>query len=267
VSANRLESRMQSMLKQDFRGLAPYLTAGDGGMETTLAVLEALDAGGASCIELGIPFSDPIADGPVLQAASQRALDSGTTLDSALEMLAEFRSRGCTVPVAIMSYANPLHARGWAGAARAVADAGGDALIVPDLPVEEGGGMAEAAGEAGLCPIFFASPTSGDDRIARAASESRGFLYVVGRTGITGARTSFDETVQSFLKRAESLSPIPLGVGFGISTGDDVREAVRYARLAIVGTALVQRLHEAGPGGAREAASLFLEELMTGVAA
>ena len=127
--------------------------------------------------------------------------------------------------------------------------------------------MAEAAGEAGLCPIFFASPTSGDDRIARAASESRGFLYVVGRTGITGVRTSFDETVQSFLKRAESLSPIPLGVGFGISTGDDVREAVRHARLAIVGTALVQRLHEVGPGGAREAASQFLEELMTGVAA
>ena len=130
MSANRLESRMQSMLKQDFRGVAPYLTAGDGGMETTLAVLEALDAGGASCIELGIPFSDPIADGPILQAASQRALDAGTTLFAVLEMLAEFRSRGCTVPVAIMSYANPLYARGWAGAARAVADAGGAVKLV-----------------------------------------------------------------------------------------------------------------------------------------
>jgi len=265
--SNRLETRVQALVDESARGVAPYLTAGDGGMDVTLEVLQALDAGGASCVELGVPFSDPIADGPVLQAAAHRALESGASLHAVLEMLSEFRTRGGTVPVAIMSYANPLYALGWTAAAKLVADAGADALIVPDLPIEEGMSMGEAANEFDICPIFFASPTSRDERIVEASARSRGFLYVVGRTGVTGSKTAFGQDVQSFLERVAALSDIPLGIGFGISTGEDVREAVRHARMAIVGTALVQHLHEAGPQSASEAAHSFLKDLLTGVAA
>tara|TARA_B100001750_G_scaffold242816_1_gene256890 strand:- start:1473 stop:1973 length:501 start_codon:yes stop_codon:yes gene_type:complete len=166
-----------------------------------------------------------------------------------------------------MSYANPLYALGWTAAAKLVADAGADALIVPDLPIEEGMSMGEAANEFDICPIFFASPTSRDERIVEASARSRGFLYVVGRTGVTGSKTAFGQDVQSFLERVAALSDIPLGIGFGISTGEDVREAVRHARMAIVGTALVQHLHEAGPQSASEAAHSFLKDLLTGVAA
>lgn len=263
--------RLAEMRERGERGLAPFVTAGDGGLETTLVVLRALDRAGAACVELGLPFSDPIADGPVLQTAADRALASGTTFERVLAMLAEFRKES-SMPVAIMSYANPLLRRGWTASARAIAKAGGDALLVADLPVEEGDSMRAAAIDAGLAPIFFVSPTTSPERMSRAIESSRGFVYAIGRFGVTGARTSLDSAAQSFLARVrERSNGLPVAVGFGIATAADVRAAVEHADLAIVGSALVQRIHEAlvGPGGspvvAAQAAEDFVRELMKGI--
>ena len=253
------------------RGLAPYVTAGDGGLETTLAVLRALDRAGASCAELGLPFSDPIADGPVLQAAADRALAAGTTFDGVLGMLARFREKSA-LPVVIMSYANPLLRRGWEASARAIREAGGSGLLVADLPVEEGDAMRAAAEDAGLAPIFFVSPTTSEARMTRAIEASRGFVYAIGRFGVTGARTTLDPAAQAFLARVrERSNGLPVAVGFGIATAEDVRAAVEHADLAIVGSALVQRIHEAfeagggKPAAAAQAAEDFARELMEGI--
>ncbi|MFN0009146.1 MAG: tryptophan synthase subunit alpha [Planctomycetota bacterium] len=263
--------RLAEMRERGQRGLAPFVTAGDGGLETTLAVLHALDRAGATCVELGLPFSDPIADGPVLQAAADRALAAGATFERVLEMLTSFR-RESAMPVAIMTYANPLLRRGWAVSARAIAKAGGDALLVADLPVEEGDAMRAAAIDAGLDPIFFVSPTTSPERMSRAIESSRGFVYAIGRFGVTGARTELDPAAQSFLARVRDRSNgLPVAVGFGIATAADVRAAVEHADLAIVGSALVQKIHaafEAGgrrPAAAAQAAEAFARELMKGI--
>jgi tryptophan synthase alpha chain len=274
VSANRLERRLAALRAEGRRGIAPYVTAGDGGPETTLAVLRALEREGAACAELGVPFSDPIADGPKLQAAHQRALEAGTTLDGVLETLARLRrgsdgAPASDLPVVLMSYANPLLRRGWQRACEEIASAGGDALLVADLPVEEGEALLEPARRAGLCPIFFAAPTSGDERILRAAAWSRGFLYVIGRTGVTGAPTELDQGFQGFVARVRALAgELPLGVGFGIDGPEAVARAVRHADLAIVGSALAVHVHRTAGGKAElagPAAADFLRRLSAGI--
>lgn len=264
---NRLEERLADRRP----GLAPYVTAGDGGLDTTLAVLRALDRAGVTCVELGVPFSDPVADGPVLQAAAARALAEGTTLDGVLSVVAGLRrggreAAGSDLPVAIFSYANPLLRRGWRRSCELIAAAGADALIVPDLPVEESGPMRDAALQFGLCPIFFVAPTTTDERLRAASNASRGFLYVIGRLGVTGADTRVDQTAVEFLSRVRSAVDLPLAVGFGLSTPQQVRVVTRHAQLAVVGSALVKHIHEevtrGGTAAAVEAAERFAGELL-----
>lgn len=278
MTANRLETRLQELRRRGAKGVAPYVTAGDGGLETTLQVLRALDRAGATCVELGVPFSDPIADGPVLQAAAERALAAGTTLDGILSMLREFRGgsrgeAGSDMPVAIFSYANPLLRRGWQEVCRRIAKAGGDALLIPDMPVEEGAEMRAAAGEAGLCPVFFVAPTTSPERLAAAAGASRGFLYAIGRFGVTGGETALDERTLEFLRRARAATELPLAVGFGLRSAEQVAAVTRYADLAIVGSALVAHIHAAASGAedyleaAAQAAGEFLSQLIEGVPA
>jgi len=275
LSANRLEERLERMRSRGERGLAPYVTAGDGGLATTLEVLRALDGAGAACVELGVPFSDPIADGPVLQAAAERGLAAGTGLDGILEMVREFRSgsggsAGSDLPVALFCYANPLVRRGWEEACRQAARAGVDALLVPDLPVEEGGPMRAAALSAGLCPVFFVAPTTSQARLEAAAGASRGFLYAIGRFGVTGAPTELDASTLSFLRRVKEHCALPLAVGFGIGTPEQVATVLGEADLAVVGSALVQHVHEAASKGAdfvaaaAHAACAFLRSLQEG---
>lgn len=265
---NRLTERTGALRATHERGLAPYITAGDGGLELTLQILQAMEAAGADCVELGVPFSDPIADGPALQAAAQRALDDGTNLQGILQMLRDFRSAGGSIPIALMSYANPLVRDGLMQTCAAIQAAGADALIVPDLPLEEGAPFEEACLHHALCPIFFAAPTSPASRIVEAGERSRGFLYVVGRLGVTGSATSFEPETQAFLARTRTLSDTPLAVGFGIATASHVREATRHADLAIVGTALVHHLHDVGLRGENRAAAAatMVRELRTGIA-
>jgi tryptophan synthase alpha chain len=233
-----------------------------------LLLLHALERAGANCCELGVPFSDPIADGPVLQAAADRALAAGTTVDGIFATVRRFRAEGGQLPIALMSYCNPLGHRGWPEVCAEAAQAGVDALILPDLPVEEGAPIQAAAQAAGLCTIFFAAPTSSNERILRAVQASQGFLYVVGRTGVTGAGTTFDHRAQDFLTRVAGLAgDLPTAVGFGISSAADVRAATQHADLAIVGTALVRAIHAAGgeDAAAVAAAESFVRELVTGL--
>lgn len=258
-----------SRFPSHLRGVAPYLTAGDGGMAETLRALQAVEEAGACAAELGIPFSDPIADGPRLQEAAQRALAAGASLDRALETLAEFRAAGGRLPVAVMSYANPLRRRGWDAACARAAAAGANALIVPDLPPEEATELRGAAAAHGLGTVFFVAPTSGAERIAAACAASTAFVYAIGRVGVTGAATRFDAGAAAFLATARAHARVPLAVGFGIATAADVCAALAHADVAIVGTALVQRLHEARVGG-KDAAAVardFVRELVTAVPA
>lgn len=270
MSVNRLEAVTQALRAEGRRGLSPYVTAGDGGLDRTRQLLHALERAGAHCCELGVPFSDPIADGPVLQAAADRALAAGTDVDGIFAMVRQFREEGGQLPIAMMSYCNPLGHRGWPEACAEAAEVGVDALILPDLPVEEGEPVRAAADAANLCTIFFAAPTSSDERVRRAVEASRGFLYVVGRTGVTGAGTTFDDSAQTFLERVAALAgDLPTAVGFGISSAADVAAATTHADIAIVGTALVRHIHEAGQddSAAVAAAESFVRDLVTGLGA
>lgn len=265
---NRLAKCTAELRAAGRRGLSPYITAGDGGLDRSLALLHTLEAAGAHCCELGVPFSDPIADGPVLQAAADRALEAGTNVDGIFAMVRRFREEGGTLPIALMSYCNPLGHRGWNEVCAEAVEVGIDAFILPDLPVEEGAPVRAAADAAGLCTIFFAAPTSPDERIRAAVQASQGFLYVVGRTGVTGAGTTFDASAQDFLQRVAALAGgLPTAVGFGISSAADVRAATEHADLAIVGTALVRAIFAAGADDAAAiaVADQFVRDLVTGL--
>lgn len=271
---NRLEERVAELLRRGERGLVPFVTAGDGGLDTTLAVVRALDSAGATCVELGVPFSDPIADGPVLQAAAQRALSDGTTWDGVLALVRRLRAgeRGAppsALPVAVFTYANPLARHGWEAALHSLAEAGADALLVPDLPVEEGRALFTAARAQGLAPIAFAAPTTRAERLQHAARESRGFLYAIPRAGVTGARTDLACSGPFLAAVRAACSAVPhalaAAVGFGIATRAQVEAVHEHADLAIVGSALVERIHAARasgtPAAAARAAASYLNEL------
>jgi tryptophan synthase alpha chain len=277
---NRLVQQLERLRARNGRGLAPFITAGDGGLDVTLAVLRALDKCDVPCVELGLPFSDPIADGPILQNAAQRALSSGTTFDAILEMLIRFRRGsdgflGSDLPIAIMSYANPLVRRGLDRALPALAQAGADGILVADMPVEEAGPMESAARRCGLAPIFFVAPSTTPARMESAIAHSQGFVYAIGRFGVTGESTDLDAQAQEFLARVRTAAKgLPVGVGFGITNAEQVAAATRHADIAIVGSALVEHIHQAvraarvgRPEAAADAARAFLAGLAKGIAA
>jgi tryptophan synthase alpha chain len=247
----RLEQRFGALRQRGEKGVLPYITAGDGGLDTTLEVMRALERAGAAGIELGLPFSDPIADGPALQAAAQRALEAGTTLERVLDVVRRFRVES-ELPLVLMTYANPLVRRGLARACGQLAEAGLDGVLVVDLPLEEAAPLLDAARAVELAVIFFASPTSSDERIRRAARASRGYLYAIGRLGVTGRRTALDESTLAFLRRVRELSgDLAVAAGFGIAAPEQVRAVHAEADLAIVGTALVEHVHRAASSGSR----------------
>lgn len=270
---NRLERRTLELRARGERALAPYLTALDGGADVTLALLRALDRPRVACVELGLPFSDPIADGPKLQAAAERALAGGANLERVLDVVSTFRAHS-ELPIALMSYANPLFAPGLERTLSAIAAAGVDAVLVADLPVEEGAEFAAIATRLGLCMVFFVAPTTSDERLARAVAASRGFVYAIGRFGVTGAGSAFGDDAQRFLARvrAAAADKVSVAVGFGLADEHGVRAALRHADLAIVGTALVERARQAvvenpkAPAlAAAAAAGAFMQELERGL--
>jgi tryptophan synthase alpha chain len=226
-------------------GLVAYVTAGDPDLARTAEILVSLAQSGADVLEVGVPFSDPLADGPVIQRASERALASRTTLRGTLRMIKEARAR-IAAPIVLFTYANPILRMGEAEFVAAAVDAGVDGVLMLDLPVEEAGPFRQQLVGAGIDPIFLLSPTTTDERIRASAALGSGFLYVISRLGVTGARDRIGGEAEPLLKRIRRQSDLPLAVGFGISRPEHVAEVGRWADAAVVGSALVNVIAERG---------------------
>jgi tryptophan synthase alpha chain len=236
-----LAAAFDGLRRQGRIALMPYLAVGYPDVATTLALAPALARAGADMFELGIPYSDPLADGATLQHATQVALRNGVTPEICLEVAAEIHRQVAT-PLLLMTYYNPVARFGPEAFCRAAAAAGVSALIVPDLPPEEAAELRELAAAAALDLIFFVAPTSTDERLATAAEVGSGFLYCVALAGVTGARSELAEGLPSYLARVRRFTDLPLVVGFGISRPEHVATVARYADGAIVASALVDRL-------------------------
>jgi tryptophan synthase alpha chain len=225
-------------------GLVTYTTAGDPDLPRSADILKALDRAGADVLEVGVPFSDPLADGPVIQRATERALAAGTSLRGVLRTIGEVRS-GITAPIVIFSYANPVLRMGADAFARQAAAAGVDGVLILDLPIEEAGDFRETLAVAGVDMIFLLSPTTTDERIRRAAALGSGFLYGISRLGVTGARDSVATGAEAMVRRIRTHTTLPIALGFGISRPEHVAEVTAYADAAVVGSALVSVIAEA----------------------
>jgi tryptophan synthase alpha chain len=228
------------ILFQTKPGLVTYLTAGDPSIEATRAIaLEAIDAG-ADVIELGVPFSDPLADGPVIQRASERALARGTTLKDVLALAKEIRAARPKAGLVIFSYLNPVLRYGLARFADDAAAAGADGVLVTDMIVEEAGDLLAELDRVGLAPIFLAAPTSPDERLKAIAEHSKGFIYAISRTGITGKQQSLAGDAQGLVGRIRRWSKLPVAVGFGVSNAQHVAQVGEFADAAVIGSAIVE---------------------------
>lgn len=257
----RLADRFAALRARDERALIPFVTAGDRDLETTHDLVLAMADAGADAIEIGVPFSDPMAEGPTIQRASERALAARTTLRGVLRLVAQLRPQ-VDVPLVLMGYANNFLAMGDDGFAQATAEVGVDGVITVDLPPEEGAGTYTAMRNAGVDPILLASPTTQPDRLARLARETRGFLYFVSLTGVTGARSALSESLAGEVKAIRALSDVPVCVGFGVSTPEHAAQVGRFADGVVVGSAIVDRI-EGAPGRkeAVESVARFVGEL------
>ena len=243
VSTSRIESKFLELEARRAKGLVVYLTAGDPTLEATAGLLAAVERGGADLIELGVPFSDPLADGPVIQRASERALRAGATLRRILESLPRWRE-GVHAPVILFSYYNPILRYGLENFARDAARAGADGALVVDLTPEEGEAYVAAMRAQKLDTVFLASPTSSGERLKRVAQLSSGFLYLISRTGVTGERSEIASTVGPLVERARRFTSLPLAVGFGLSTPAQVREVQALADAAVVGSTVVRAIQD-----------------------
>jgi len=242
-------------------GLVTYTTAGDPDLPRSGEVLLSLDRAGADVLEVGVPFSDPLADGPVIQRATERAIAAGTNLRKVLALVASLRSK-LSAPVVLFSYANPLLRMGVDTFAREAGAAGVDGVLALDLPIEEAGGFRDALAAAGLDTIFLLSPTTTDERIQRAAQWGRGFLYGISRLGVTGARDRVAAGAEAMVRRIRSHTDLPVALGFGISRPEHVAEIGRYADAAVVGSALVALVAEtAGSPDAIERVESYVRSL------
>lgn len=218
-----------------------YLTAGDPSPEATVPLVLALERGGADLIEMGVPFSDPIADGPVIQRASERSLEKGTTMKRILEMVRQIRNQS-EIPLLLFSYLNPVMHYGFEDLARDAAEAGIDGILLTDLSVEEAEAPVKRIREQSLDTVFLAAPTSSERRLGLVGKHSSGFVYLVSRTGVTGERASLSEQAIPLVERMRRHTSLPLAVGFGISTPDQVAEVAKFADGVVVGSGIVKTI-------------------------
>ena len=239
--------------------LVAYLTCGDPDLATTREIAPAAIDAGADVIELGVPFSDPLADGPVIQRASERALRQGTTLAQVLKLGAEVRKES-QAGLIIFSYLNPIIRMGLAKFAAAAEQAGIDGALITDLPVEEAGDYLGEMRKRSLATVFLAAPTSPDARLKQIAEASSGFVYAVSRTGVTGARNELPEDAQKLVQRLRKYTKLPIAVGFGISTAEQFAVVGEFADAAVVGSAIVETI-ERNPGKEAESVAQFVKKL------
>ncbi len=241
----RLTQTFERLRAEGKPGLVTYITAGDPDLERTAGILSALDRAGADVLEVGVPFSDPLADGPVIQRATERALASGTTLSGVLDLVGRSRA-GLRAPIVIFSYANPILRMGAERFADRARDAGVDGVLVLDLPIEEADSFRALLGARGIDTILLLSPTTTDKRLRKAAALGGGFLYAISRLGVTGARDQVASGAQEMVERIRAVSTLPIALGFGISKPEHVREVGQWADAAVVGSALVNVIADAG---------------------
>ena len=265
---SRLQRTFETLRRRGRSGLVTFTTAGDPDLERSADILRALDRSGADVLEVGVPFSDPLADGPVIQRASERALRAGATLARVLDLVAAVRS-DISAGIVLFTYANPIVRMGMAPFVERAATVGVDGVLVLDLPIEEADDFRDRTVEAGIDPIFLLSPTTTDARIRRAAELGRGFLYGISRLGVTGTRDAVATGAEALVARIRSATDLPIALGFGISRPEHVAEVGRWADAAVVGSALIEVIARAAPDRAPDDVQRYIRWLRgeTGVTA
>ena len=259
---SRIGDRFAALRADGKKALIAFVTAGDPSLDRTVDIACALADAGADILELGVPFSDPLADGPVIQRASDRALKRGVSLAGVLEAARRIRARS-GVPLLLFSYANPLFRYGLDALAGDAAEAGIDGVLVTDLPPEEAGEWTACARRRGLDTVFLAAPTSGEDRLRRIVEASRGFVYAVSRTGVTGEQAALSDDGAALVRRLRALTTTPIALGFGVSTPEQARAAAAVADGVVVGSAIVRFLEEQPEGDV----AALVRRLKTGMTA
>jgi tryptophan synthase alpha chain len=254
---SRIEARFAALRREDRAAFVAYVMAGDPDADTTLRILQGLPAAGADLIELGFPFSDPMAEGPPIQRAAKRALAAGMTLKGTLDLVRRFRQGDQTTPLILMGYLNPLLTWGYRRFAADAAEAGADGLIVVDCPPEEADALADALDGAGVSLIRLATPTTDDARLKVVASRTSGFVYYVSVAGVTGAKEADADAVAPAVARVRAATGLPVAVGFGIKTPERAAAIARIADAAVVGSALVDEVAMAIEAGTDPAARVL----------
>ena len=241
----RIEAKFEDLKRGGRQALIPFITVGDPDLRTTELLLSELARAGADLIEVGVPFTDPVADGPVIQRASERALRNGVTLPALLDCLAASRRR-IEIPIVLFSYFNPLLQFGLERLVREARGAGIDGILVTDLIPEEASDWEKILHANAIDPIFLVAPTTSDERLRLITERARGFVYAISRTGVTGARQEMEDASEALVRRLRDCTNLPIAVGFGVTTAQHVRDVWRYADAAVVGSAIVQEIERCG---------------------
>lgn len=237
-------SKIENQFKTNQKTLIPYLTAGDPDLKTTVLLMHALVRAGAGLIELGVPFSDPMADGPVIEAAHHRAVSQHVTVEQVLATVAEFRQQDKNTPVVLMSYLNPLEKLGYAHFAQKAQTSGVDGVLVVDLPPEEGKNWIAQLTEHHIDPIFLIAPTTPLDRIQKICQQARGFLYYVSLKGVTGSQALDIKSVNTKIAKIREVTDLPIAVGFGVRDVESVKELAKIADAIVMGSTVVAKIHD-----------------------
>ena len=244
---NRLQSEFSNLRNQKRGGFIPFITAGDPNLETTGKFIMELENIGANVIELGVPFSDPVADGITIQKSAERALQNKVNVTEILELVADVREMGCRVPIILFSYFNPILQFGLQNFANEAEKIGLDGVLITDLVAEEAGVFRKILSAKNQSLIMLAAPTSSDERLKKIVKNADGFVYAVSRAGVTGARTELSSDAKSLVERLRSITDLPIAVGFGISSSKQVAETWQYADAAVVGSAIVAEIMRLAP--------------------
>jgi len=258
---SKIHTLFSELKKTGKKGLIPFITAGDPDPSLTVDLMHALVRGGANIIELGVPFSDPMADGPVIQRSSERALQHGVTLQICLDMVQEFRQSDANTPVVLMGYANPVEQMGAERFAKEAKSAGVDGVLIVDYPPEECVDFAARMRIAGIDPIFLLAPTSSLERIKEAAKIASGYIYYVSMRGVTGASHLNTQDVASILPKIREETGIPIAVGFGIHDAVSAKAVSKTADAVVIGSRIIRLLEESPPGQAVQSLETFIREI------
>jgi tryptophan synthase alpha chain len=258
---SRIADRFKLLRSEGRKGFIPFVTAGDPDIDTSIEIVRCLTRLGADVIELGVPFSDPMADGPTIQRSSQRSLAGGTDLDAVLEIAGEVRKHADT-PIVIFSYLNPLLRYGFERMTSAAADAGVDGVLITDVVDDEAAVFSATLREAGLDLISLIAPTTTDERLGRISASSSGFLYAISRAGVTGATSNMGGEAEKLVERVRAHTNLPVAVGFGISSRAQIVDVWRFADAAVVGSAIVSEIERSAPSEAVASVEKFVRSLL-----